>query len=469
MSAKKPADQMSPFERRLSNGGRVRKVQIEPGPRAEHIQGCGNPECAICMPKDGSGGEALFNEGDNMTLNGPNEEVIKILADEFFSRSSDRYGFTEALRIMNRASTPRDTKQQVRETERRLREKVKRFFLKTKHNVGWDDVVGNLDARRALQEAIEHPIKHQDLYAHYGMKLSKGVLLYGPPGCGKTMFGKAAASIVAELHGSADLEHTILSIKGPEIQSPYIGVTEDIIRNIFAYARAFKQLHGFPLVAFIDEADAIIPSRDDTSGRRALPWEESNVATFLTEMDGLDDSGAFVILATNRPDRIDAAVLRDGRCDRKIRVQRPDIEGVTAIAARQLAGAPLAFHMLPQTAASYLADSVFDTELKLFRIRHAGGPSFLHLGDIVSGAMVVGLVERAKTNAFQRDMASGGTPSGISLNDIKAAVLAVFAENKGLNQSYALDEFCTAHGIDEAVIEKFEPLMLSASGNAVKH
>ena len=355
------------------------------------------------------------------------------------------------------ASKTPDPLAEARRRERALRGKVEKYFLSTKHGIDWDDVVGNGTARRAMQEAIEHPVKHKDVYAFYGMKPTKGVLLHGAPGCGKTMFGKAAASVLAQLHGKADVEHTLLSIKGPEIQSPYVGVTEEIIRDIFAYARAFKALHGFPLVVFIDEADAIIPSRDGNgSGRRAMPWEESNVATFLTEMDGLDDSGAFVILATNRPEAIDAAVLRDGRCDRKIKVERPDQESVAKIALNALKDAPLGFRLFPQTMADHLAAKVFDHDYRLFTIRHQGGPSFLRLGDIVNGAMVVGLVERAKTNAFQRDIASGGSPSGMSLQDIDDAVLAVFTENLGMNHSYALREFVETHRIAEAVVETFD-------------
>ena len=341
--------------------------------------------------------------------------------------------------------------------EQRLRPKVEKFFLKTKHAIAWDDVIGNEDARTALVEAIEDPVRHKELYAHYGKKPTKGVLLYGPPGCGKTMFGKAAASVLATLHGRSGGEHTMLHIKGPEIQSPYVGVTEEVVRDVFAYASAYKRLHGYPLVVFIDEADAILPSRDGNGQtRRALPWEESNVATFLTEMDGLDDSGALVILATNRPNSIDAAILRDGRCDRKIRVERPSKEAACVIVASNLRAAPLSGTDVDGLAQA-IADAVFSPACRLATLRHAGGTTPLTLGDIVNGAMIAGLVERAKGIAFRRDLATGGAPSGITTADAYEAVMAVLKSNEGLAHADAIREIGERHGWSEVSVEKVTP------------
>jgi SpoVK/Ycf46/Vps4 family AAA+-type ATPase len=268
------------------------------------------------------------------------------------------------------------------------------------------------------------------------------------------MFGKAAASVLAKLHGKKPGDVAMLKINGPEIQSPYVGVTEEIVRDIFAYARAYKRLHGHQLVIFIDEADAILPSRDGNgSGRRALPWEESNVATFLTEMDGIEESGALVILATNRPHAIDAALLRDGRCDRRIKVKRPTALAAKVIFTRYLKAAPLTAGHDQEQIAAFAMDRFFCPTNHLLTLTTSRGRDFLTLGDIVNGAMIVGLVERAKSNAFQRDLAAGGKPTGINPHDIERAIESLVEENRGLIDNYALQEFAERIGVDSVQVE----------------
>lgn len=307
---------------------------------------------------------------------------------------------------------------------------VEKYLVQNAHRTGWDDVVGNEKARIALLEAIEHPVKHAGIAEFYGIKPSKGMMLYGPPGCGKTMFGKAAASALSRLHGK-DVE--LLVINGPEIQSPYVGVTEEIIRKIFKYARLYHKKHGHQLVIFIDEADAILPSREGTP-----MWNASNVATFLTEMDGMGENGALVILATNRPDALDEALLRDGRCDRKIRVERPDRSAAETILSKAMHGAPTIAGSLDL---SKFVDHLFDPQHTPRAIETTTGSTHrFNIEHIVSGAMIVGLVNRAKGIAMRRDMASGSR-TGILQGDLLTAVDEVVVENKGLNHDFALREF----------------------------
>lgn len=354
---------------------------------------------------------------------------------------------------IGRVEMPGRVRSKAVEDEQRLRGPVAKYLLTATPGVAWDDVVGNDTARAHLVEAIEHPVRHAELYRHYGEKPTKGVLLYGPPGCGKTMFGKAAASVLAQLHGAKAA--SFMSIKAPELQSGWVGETERTIRDIFAYARAYKALHGHPLVVFIDEADAILPSREG----RATWFQASNVATFLTEMDGIEDSGALVILATNRPEAIDAAILRDGRIDRKIRVERPDHKAAAAILGRALAGIPVA-HQDDQVGhgatamrgalADQAARSVFAPEQIVAQLATDQGPAFVRLSDIVNGAMLVGLVEQAKGNAFRRDLAAGGAPTGLTREDLDQAVMSVIAQNRGLNHACVIQEIAAREGFSMA-------------------
>ena len=217
------------------------------------------------------------------------------------------------------------------------RKLVQEYLLDVDHDTAWDDVIGNDTARAALIEAIEEPKTHPELYEHYGMTPPKGVLLFGPPGCGKTMFAKAAAAAVGRVYGA---KAEVLVVNGPAIQSPYVGETEKTIRAIFNYAREYRAHHKHPLTVFFDEAEVLFPDRTGRT-RRVNSWEESQVAQFLSEMDGLNSMGAFVILATNRPEAIDEALLRDGGCDRKIEGERPTKQAVEHIIRKTLDAAPL--------------------------------------------------------------------------------------------------------------------------------
>lgn len=422
--------------------------------------GCGDPACKICGKGEQHRGPevkgGLGSSVGGFSLN----DIVSVNADLSplsSSSLSDYARMMDEVQITLRNSVersminnyfgvePKKNEDAISAEERALKAKVEKYFLKTEHQVGWDDVVGNDDAREALFEAIEYPVKHAELYQHYGMTPPKGVLLYGPPGCGKTMFGKAAARAIAALHGGADVP--LLKINGPEIQTPFIGATEAIIRDVFAYARAFAKRTGRPLVIFIDEADAILPSRDGAGGRRAAPWEESQVAQFLTEMDGLETSGAFVILATNRPHAIDAALLRDGRCDRKIKVRRPNQTAADTILYKALLGVPHMELSVAADLANRAAEAFFDPSLRIATIYHSKGSDPLTLGHICNGAMLNGLVAQAKAVAFRRDLASGSR-SGLGFADLEAAIAAICEQNRPLNHAAAVEDFAETYEVD---------------------
>lgn len=394
--------------------------------RPNQVQGCGDPNCEMCMPRNGRSGSGLVG-GPPSGMSGFDRNIYERMR----RAAAESYMYSGGP---GQAPSRSDLTQTAE--YRNAKEKVENYLLETPHDLDWSDVIGNEAARDALIEAIEAPTKHAALYAHYNMRPLKGVLLYGPPGCGKTMFGKVAASVVGRMHGKNAL---LLKINGPEIQSPYVGQTEQIIRDIFGFARLYAKANGHPLTVFIDEADSIMPSRE---GMSAGNFHASNVAAFLAEMDGLEANGAFVILATNRPEALDSALLRDGRCDRKIKIERPTRAAATAILRKALAAWPeadsLTHHAIE---ALYSPEHVF-ASLTVKNGKDQRQVRFC-LHHIVNGAMVVGIAERAKGIAFRRDLAAG-TITGVMVGDLIEAVAQIAKENAGIDQSYALREFTAA-------------------------
>jgi proteasome-associated ATPase len=368
---------------------------------------------------------------------------------------------TEAPAIVKAA--PKKGAAKVR-AEESARGPVQQYLVGDIGATTWEDVIGNEEALGVLQRAIEAPVKHADLYEFYGLTAPKGVLLEGAPGCGKTMIARAAAAAMSRVRGTD--RPGLLRINGPEIQTPYIGQTEKIIREIFAYARAFHARYGYPLIVFIDEADSLLPPRDGMGGRPAQSWEASQVAAFLTEMDGLESGGAMVILATNRAHAIDAAILRPGRVDVKVRVERPGQEACTTIlynvlrkvpihAQQQLKGhEPVQFatrgdYPAAEEARKALAERavqfLFSSAHVIHTLQSDVGPLHLTMKHIVSGALVTELGNRAKAFAFERDLAAG-TRCGVMDADATAAVHALVVESARSSHPDALHALCLAAG-----------------------
>lgn len=304
----------------------------------------------------------------------------------------------------------------------------------------WDDIGGQDVAKKALIEAIEMPYAHADLYAKYGKRPTKGVLMYGPPGCGKTLLAKAAATSLAKTHGK-QTSTGFIYVKGPEILNKWVGESEALIRSLFTRARAHKAQHGYPALIFIDEADAILGRRGDDRAGNTL--SATIVPMFLAEMDGFEDSCATVILATNRPDTLDPAVVRDGRVDAKVYVGRPNLTTTPEIFKLHLRGKALASDIDPDALATRGAELLFDATRVLYRVATTtkGTLSFT-LGHVVNGAMIAGVVDKAVSRAFHRDVQSKSvTASGVSPDDFSAAVDEVVRENAHLNHESELTDF----------------------------
>ncbi len=312
-----------------------------------------------------------------------------------------------------------------------------RYTVTHDTKVSWDDIGGLEEAKNAMVEAVELPLRHADLYSFYNKKPVKGVLLYGPPGCGKTMLGKATATTLARLHG-VDGSEGYFYVKGPEILDKYVGVAESNIRQIFERARKFRDTHGYPAVVFIDEADAIMGKRG--SGISS-DIERTIVPMFLTEMDGLDESSAIIILATNRPDVLDPAIVRDGRIDRKVKVTRPTKASATEIFELNLRNVPLNNGYTRRQLAADAAESLFDPTKSLYTITLKDGtPKSFPLSAVVNGGMVASIVDQATSSAMLRDI-DNKTRGGLRWDDLLFAVQAVYEQNRDLDHTDELKEF----------------------------
>ena len=275
-------------------------------------------------------------------------------------------------------------------------ERVKLGKPVTVKPVHWHDVGGHHEAKQLLREAIEMPYKYPKIFKHYNKKLPKGVLLHGEPGCGKTLLGRAVASAIGA-------DGAFLSIKGPEILNEYVGVSERAVRTIFKQANDHFLATNKPAVIFVDEAEAILAVR----GGRHSYMEKTIVPAFLTEMDGLEESSAMVILSTNRPELLDPAIIREGRIDHKCYIGRPTKDEAIVIFGIHMNGTPVKGDRdrLIEFATS-----------QLYAPEHGKVP--------YSGALIEGCVSKAVTAAIRRDITSGRC-SGVTEADFEWATKQV--------------------------------------------
>lgn len=328
------------------------------------------------------------------------------------------------------------------------RDKDKRYTIDCECQVTWDDVGGLEEAKEAIKEAVELPFQFPEIFAHYQKSPPKGVLLYGPPGCGKTLIGKATTNSLATIYGAKAISSGFIYVKGPEILNMYVGNTERNIREMFAKGRKHYEKHGFPAVLFIDESEAVLSERGTS---RSSDVDKTIVPMFLSEMDGLVENRVLVMLATNRPKMLDPAVVREGRVDRHIKIARPTRETAPAIFEIHLRNIPTVGIAAKEIAARATAD-IFHERRKMYQIKNGDFTGFFTMGDCVSGAMIAGIVQQATSAALKRDI-TDKTRTGITANDIKGAVETIFTHHHGLNHKFDLEDYFERHGLNEDACE----------------
>ena len=355
---------------------------------------------------------------------------------------------------------------------------VEELVLEEVPDVNYEDI-GGLGAQiEQIRDAVELPFLHKDLYAEHQLKAPKGILLYGPPGCGKTLIAKAVANSLAkkvtEKTGNKDGKSYFLNIKGPELLNKYVGETERHIRLIFQRARD-KASEGTPVIVFFDEMDSLFKTRGSGVSSDV---ENTIVPQLLSEIDGVEGlENVIVIGASNREDMIDPAILRPGRLDVKIKIQRPDAQGAAEILSKYLTSDlpinedDLAIHKGDREATvKTMIDKAVEQMYnesdrnRFIEVTYANGDKeVLYFKDFSSGAMLENIVSRAKKAAIKEFLSNN--KKGIRVEHLISACLEEFRENEDLPNSTNPDDWARISGKKGERIVFLRTLIQSNSGS----
>jgi proteasome-associated ATPase len=344
--------------------------------------------------------------------------------------------------------------------EKLPRPEVEELVLEEVPDVSYEDVGGLDDQIEQITDAVELPFLHQDLFAEHKLPAPKGILLYGPPGCGKTLIAKAVANSLAkkvsEVSGNKSARSYFLNIKGPELLNKYVGETERQIRLVFQRARE-KSEEGVPVIVFFDEMDSLFRTRGTGI---SSDMEATIVPQLLAEIDGVETlKNVIVIGASNREDLIDPAILRPGRLDVKIKIERPNEAAARQIFSRYLtADLPLdeaEVESLGGGDRQKAVDAMIErTVVEMYDVGddnrflevtyQNGDKEILFYKDFSSGAMVENIVRRAKKLAIKRTIAGEGR--GIRVSDLLASIKQEYKEHEDLPNTTNPDDWAKISG-----------------------
>jgi proteasome-associated ATPase len=420
------------------------------------------------------GNEVVLNESLNVILaregEGQGEVVVlKELLDG--GRRALVYGRADEERVADLADGLIGVKLRAGDTvlmesrtglliEKLERPEVEELVLEEVPDVTYADVGGLDDQIEAITDAVELPYLYRELYTEHKLPAPKGILLYGPPGCGKTLIAKAVANSlakkVAEVTGNTNTRSYFLNIKGPELLNKYVGETERQIRLVFQRARE-KSEEGVPVIVFFDEMDSLFRTRGTGI---SSDMESTIVPQLLAEIDGVETlKDVIVIGASNREDLIDPAILRPGRLDVKIRIERPNETAAAQIFGRYLTPdlpldegevrtlgggdpAKATQTMIESTVAEMYRD---DEENRFLEVTYQNGDKeVLYYRDFSSGAMIENIVRRAKKLAIKRAIAGQGR--GIRTQDLLESIRQEYKENEDLPNTTNPDDWAKISG-----------------------
>ena len=419
------------------------------------------------------GQEVILNESMNVVVAGnfddQGEIVIfqEILEDGFRAIVTGR---SDEERVIHLAAPLRDVPLRSGDSlladmkagyafERIAKSEVEDLVLEEVPDINYEDIGGLSDQISTIKDAVELPFLHPELFKEYSLKPPKGILLYGPPGCGKTLIAKAVANSLAkkvsEISGVGEGRSYFLNIKGPELLNKFVGETERQIRIIFQRARE-KASEGTPVIVFFDEMDSLFRTRGSGVSSDV---ENTIVPQLLSEIDGVESlENVIVIGASNREDMIDPAILRPGRLDVKIKIERPDAQAAIDIFAKYLTTElPLSqvdlaeYNNDAQATATAMIQRVVEEMYattpnnEFLEVTYANGDKeILYFKDFSSGAMIENIVSRAKKAAIKSFLTVG--EKGITIEHLLQACLDEFHENEDLPNTTNPDDWSRISG-----------------------